>query len=76
MTQRDTNLRLAWLQAMPITALPSDALSLVLAQLCLVRDIKRAKRTCRRSICIQCTGFCNGVVTVADSLACLDPTSD
>ena len=32
---------------MPITALPTDVLSLVLAQLCLVRNIKGVKRTCR-----------------------------
>ena len=34
-------------EAMLITALPSDVLSLVLAQLCLVRNIKGVKRTCR-----------------------------
>ena len=32
---------------MPITALPSDVLGLMLAQLCLVRNIKGVKRTCR-----------------------------
>ena len=32
---------------MPITELPSEILSLVLAQLCLVRNIKGVKRTCR-----------------------------
>ena len=32
---------------MPIVALPTDALSLVLAQLHLVRNIKGVKRTCR-----------------------------
>ena len=32
---------------MPITALPTDVLSLVLAQLCLVGNIKGVKRTCR-----------------------------
>ena len=35
--------------AMPITALPSDVLSLVLAQLHLVRNIKGVKRTGGRS---------------------------
>ena len=32
---------------MPITALPIEILSLVLTQLCLVRNIKGVKRTCR-----------------------------
>ena len=32
---------------MPITALPTEILSLVLAQLCLARNIKAVKRTCR-----------------------------
>ena len=32
---------------MPITALPTKILSLVLAQLCLARNIKAVKRTCR-----------------------------
>ena len=32
---------------MPFAALPSEILSLVLAQLCLVRNIKGVKRTCR-----------------------------
>ena len=32
---------------MPITALPSEIISLVLSQLCLVRNIKYVKRTCR-----------------------------
>ena len=32
---------------MPIAALPTDALSLVLAQLSVVRNIKGVKRTCR-----------------------------
>ena len=32
---------------MKITSLPSEILSLVLAQLCLVRNIKGTKRTCR-----------------------------
>jgi len=66
---------------MPITALPSDALSLVLAQLCLVRDIKRAKRTCRafrdaaaeaerkhRLVCFE--GHKNEVLSVATSPDC------
>ena len=32
---------------MPITALPTEIFSLVLAELCLVRNIKGVKRTCR-----------------------------
>ena len=32
---------------MEITALPTDALGLVLAQLCLVRNIKRVKSVCK-----------------------------
>ena len=34
-------------RAVAITALPTEILSLVLAQLCLVRNIKAVKRTCR-----------------------------
>ena len=34
-------------RAVAITALPTEVLSLVLSQLCLVRNIKGVKRTCR-----------------------------